>query len=143
MIPKKVGHKRMKPSGKSPTHLDQIRRLPCLLSGRPAEACHIRYADASHGKTDTGVARRPDDKWVVPLCPELHRLNKGCQHDANEREWWKQFGIDPLAVAEKLWEHRNSRITMERVIVMAQPWDEKIKRRVLEIMRNTKAKKGE
>lgn len=135
MIPKKVAHKRMKPSGKMPSHLDQIRQLPCLLSGGRAEAAHIRYADASHGKTETGVARKPDDKWAVPLSPLLHRLTTESQHAGNERAWWQQFKIDPLKVAELLWKHRDSRLTMERVIIMHQPWEEKIKHRVLQIMR--------
>ena len=126
-------HKKIKPSGKSPSHLDLIRQLPCLLSGRPAEAAHIRYADAARGKIDTGAARKPDDKWVVPLAPELHRLNKGCQHGSNEREWWAQFGIDPLQVVEELW--GKSRLHMERIIVRRQPWDEKIKARVRAILK--------
>ena len=133
MKPKVPKHKRMKPSGKSPTHLDLIRQLPCLLSGRPAEAAHVRYADAKYNKTESGVARKPDDKWCVPLCPELHRLNKGCQHDSDERAWWKQFGVDPLQVASLLW--GKSRFNMERVITMHQPWDEKYKTRVRQILK--------
>lgn len=139
--PKPGKPKRVKPSGKSPTHLDQIRRLPCLLSGGPAEAAHIRFADAAYDKPETGAGRKPDDRWCVPLSPLLHRLNKGCQHDSNEREWWAQFGVDPLKVAELLWKHRDSRITMERVIVMNQPWDAAVKVRIAQIMRNEKGRK--
>jgi hypothetical protein len=133
MRPKAPNHKRMKPSGKSPTHLDLIRQLPCLLSGRPAEAAHIRYADAKHGKAETGVGRKPDDRWTVPLCPELHRLLKGCQHDSDERAWWQQFGVDPLDVAGRLW--GRSRLNMERVITMRQPWDEKTKAKIRAILK--------
>lgn len=132
MKPKAPKHKR-RPSGKSPTHLDLVRSLPCILSGRPAEAAHIRYADAAHGKTETGAGRKPDDRWTVPLAPELHRLLKGCQHDSNERDWWAQFGIDPLAVAKQLW--GKNRLTMERVVIMNQPWDQEIKAKVLAILR--------
>jgi len=133
MKPKAPKHKRMKASGKSPTHLDLIRQLPCLLSGRPSEAAHVRYADASHGKSETGAGRKPDDRWVVPLCPELHRLNKGCQHDSDERAWWKQFGVDPLAVAKQLW--GKTRIGMERVVIMNQPWDEEAKAKIRAIIK--------
>lgn len=136
MRPKAPAHKRIKVSGKAPSHLDLIRQLPCLLSGKPAEAAHIRYADAAHGKTESGVARKPDDKWTVPLCPELHRLLDGCQHDSNERAWWKQFGIDPLAVAKRLW--GKNRIQMEGIIVMFSPWGEKEKARVREILKGGK-----
>lgn len=122
-------------AGSSPTYLDLIRQLPCILSGRPAEAAHIRYADAKHGKPDTGAARKPDDRWCLPLAPELHRMNKGCQHDTgDERAWWAQFGIDPLEVCSRLW--GKSRIQMERVIIMAQPWDPAIKAKVLAILKN-------
>ena len=138
--PKGVVRRNVRP-GKSPTHLDNIRMLPCVLSGGPAEACHVRYADAAHGKPDTGAGRRPDDRWTVPMSPMLHRLATESQHGGNERAFWEQFGIDPLALAEKLWEYRHSRITMERVVTMFTPWDQKIKARIMEIMRNGKKPK--
>lgn len=114
MKPKAPKHRKMKPSRKAPGHLDDIRRLPCILSGRPAEAAHIRYADAKHGKPITGMGQKPHDKYTVPLCPELHRLLKGCQHDSDERAWWAQFGIDPIAVALAL--YGKPRIEMEKLI---------------------------
>jgi hypothetical protein len=126
----------MKPSGKSPTHLDLIRQLPCLLSGRPAEAAHIRYADAAHGKGVSGMGRKPEDKWVVPLCPELHRLLNGCQHDSDEVGWWAQFRIDPLAVATELW--GKNHLMMERVIVLRTPSRPEIKARIAEILKGAK-----
>jgi hypothetical protein len=132
----KPKRKRVKPSGKSSTHLDMIRRLPCLLSGRPAEAAHIRYPDSRHGKQETGIGRKPDDKWTVPLCPELHRLLAGSQHNGSERKWWEQFKIDPLAVAIEL--YGKPLIHMERVIIRHQPWSPAIKARVLEILRGEK-----
>lgn len=124
----------MKPSGKMPSHLDQIRRLPCLLSGGQAEAAHLRFADASYGKEETGLGRKPDDKWCVPLSPILHRLAKNSQHSGNERAFWEQFGVDPLKVAVELWKHKDARITMERVIVAYQPWKPEIKLKIARIM---------
>lgn len=118
--PKVPKHKRMKPSRKAPGHLDDIRQLPCLLSGRPAEAAHIRYGDPKHGKPATGIGQKPHDKWTVPLCPELHRLLDGCQHDANERGWWKMFGVDPIEVALKL--YGKPRIEMERIVLAHRPY---------------------
>lgn len=82
------------------------------------------------------MGRKPDDRWAVPLCPELHRLLKGCQHDSEERAWWKQFRIDPLAVAKMLW--GRSRLEMERAIIMSQPWDEDVKGRVRAILKGAK-----
>lgn len=125
--------------GSSPTYLDIIRQLPCILSGRPAEAAHIRYADAKYNKPETGAGRRPDDKWCLPLAPELHRLNTGCQHDAgDEAAWWAQWGIDPLEICTNLW--GKSRIQMERVIIMAWPWDPQIRAKVLGILKNERRK---
>jgi hypothetical protein len=129
-------HKRIKPSGKSSTHLDLIRQLPCLLSGRPAEVAHIRYADADHGKEVTGMQRKPDDRWVVPLCPELHRMATACQHSADERKWWAQFGVDPLKVAEDLWGLNLAQ--MELVIEIRTPWKREIKARIAAILKGEK-----
>lgn len=128
-------HKRMKPSGKSPGYLDLIRQLPCILSGRPSEAAHVRYADPSHGKDITGMGRKPDDCWTLPLCPELHRLLDGCQHDSDERKWWKQFGFDPLHVCKLLWANRDGRQKMERIVSHFQPVKPEIKAIVASILK--------
>jgi hypothetical protein len=78
-------------------HLAWLRTLPCVVTGRrPVEAAHIRYADPIYGKRETGMGEKPDDRWCLPLCPEMHRS----QHDAgNERAWWEGKGIDPCRVA--------------------------------------------
>jgi hypothetical protein len=40
------------------------------------------------------------DEFAVPLCrehhPELHRRG-------DERRWWKDAGVDALAIAHELW----------------------------------------
>lgn len=79
------------------------------------------------------MGRKPDDKYVVPLAPILHRLATESQHSGNEREWWSQFKIDPIAVAKELW--GKNRIQMENVITMRSPWEPKVKDRIREIMR--------
>jgi hypothetical protein len=44
---------------------------------------------------------KPGDQWVVPLCNTHHRA----LHDSgNERVWWQNAKIDPLAEAERLWQ---------------------------------------
>lgn len=137
MKPKAPKHRRMKPSRKAPGHLDDIRKLPCLLSGRPAEAAHIRYADAKHGKTETGMQTKPHDRYVLPLCPALHRLVKGCQHDSNERDWWASMGIDdPVAIALEL--YGKPRIEMERIIERRRPWGDAHKIKIAKILRGEK-----
>lgn len=85
-------------------HLDLVRQLQCLACGaEPAEAAHIRYGDLLRGKPITGIGIRPDDKWTVPLCPRCHRFGKDCQHSMNEKVFWEQHRIDPIGVAEALY----------------------------------------
>jgi hypothetical protein len=92
------GQKR--PRVKLEDHLQFIRTLPCLVTGRrPVEAAHIRYADMRLGKRGTGMGEKPDDQWVVPLSPEAHRD----QHQHDEMAWWRSKGIDPVVVALALW----------------------------------------
>lgn len=137
MKPKAPHHRRIKPSRKNPSHLDDIRRLPCLLSGRPAEAAHLRFADARHGKPITGMQTKPDDRYALPLCPGLHRLLKGCQHDSSEREWWISMGIeDPVAIALEL--YGRPRIEMEKIIERRRPWGDEHKFKIAKILRGAK-----
>jgi len=77
-------------------HLAWIRTLPCLVTSQyGVEAAHIRYAAPAYGKRETGKAEKPDDRWTVPLSPEMHRS----QHDTNEQKFWEQHKIDPCQVA--------------------------------------------
>lgn len=90
---------------KSESYLHRIRQLPCLILGTaPSEAAHVRFADHRWGKPETGIGRKPDDRWTVPLSAEMHRLANDCQHAASERAFWKRHGIDPLEAASALWD---------------------------------------
>lgn len=86
-------------------HLAFIRTLPCLVSGSRycVEAAHIRYSDATWGKVNPGVGKKPDDKWTVPLSAARHRLDPDSQHNSDEREFWERHGIDPLPISRALW----------------------------------------
>jgi hypothetical protein len=103
MRPKAPKHRKNKRRLIDEGHLRMIRQLPCILSGLPAEAAHISYGDLEHDKPHNAMGIRADDKYVLPLAPELHRLAAGSQHNHNEREWWEQFGIDPVQIALRLW----------------------------------------
>ena len=88
----------------SASHLNMVRQLPCVLSGRPAEVAHISYGDLNHeNKPHNAMGIKADDVFCVPLCPSLHRLHPGSQHNHNEKLWWQQFGVDPVAIALRLW----------------------------------------
>ena len=100
-FPQSAGQKR--PRQKSPVHLDWLRTLPCVVTGQQAEAAHIRFGSWQHGKRETGMGERPDDKWCVPLSPEEHRLGNRSQHTMSERRYWNEKGIDPVIIAALLW----------------------------------------
>jgi hypothetical protein len=52
------------------------------------------------------MGSKPGDQWVVPLCIMHHRA----LHDAgNERAWWQEAKIDPLAEAARLWQQHQGR----------------------------------
>ncbi|MEF2073537.1 hypothetical protein [Consotaella aegiceratis] len=81
-------------------HLAFIRSLPSIISGLyGCEAAHVRYGDPRYRKKRTGRGQKPDDCWCVPLTPEEHRD----QHAENEALWWVKQGIDPLAIAQRLY----------------------------------------
>jgi hypothetical protein len=76
-------------------HLRFVASQPCLVCGRtPSDAHHIRFAE------QRAMGRKVSDKFTVPICRlhhrELHRRG-------NERAWWQNQGIEPLAVAATLW----------------------------------------
>lgn len=96
-----LGRGRKRPRKEDASHLDYIRSLPCIVTGRlnQVQAAHIRYGDLSYGKRETGAGEKPDDRWCLPL----HRDEHCDQHKHGEREWWIARGIDPLRVACALW----------------------------------------
>lgn len=105
--------------GDAPDYLALIRQLPCLYCGmEPSEAAHVRYASAAFGKA-SGLGKKPHDKFAVSLCAECHRLAKHAQHNRNEEAFWIGIDINPLLVAERLWERRFDPLAMRMVVVAA------------------------
>lgn len=77
-------------------HLEFVASQPCLLcERRPSDAHHLRFSQPS------ALGRRVSDEFTVPLCRSHHR---SLHRRGNEPEWWKENGIDPVGVAQKLWE---------------------------------------
>lgn len=86
------------PRIKDEKHLAFVRQLSCLVCHNPiqTEAAHVRMADPRIGKPMTGIAQKPDDFFVVPLCGEHHRS----QHKfGDEGAWWSIMGRDAVTVA--------------------------------------------
>ena len=93
-----------------PAFLWKIRRCQCVICGMQAEAAHVRMSSAKYGK-----ANGRNDQWVVPLCPGHHRLNPDAQHNSGEAAWWSRQEIDPLDVAQRLWEVRDNLEKMQKI----------------------------
>ncbi len=78
------------------THFKFVASQACLICGRtPSQAHQLKHAQLR------AMGRKPGDQWTVPLCAIHHRN----LHDhGNEATWWPSNNIDPLKVAESLWQ---------------------------------------
>lgn len=105
--------------GKPIDSLALVRLLPCLKCGmEPSEAAHVRFASAAFGKS-SGLGKKPDDRWALPLCADDHRLAKDAQHNRNEQDFWAEIGIQPLLVASQLYAQRTDFVAMHAVVIRA------------------------
>jgi len=105
---------------RSPDYLALIRQLPCLYCGVSpcGEAAHVRLASAAFGKS-SGLQKKPDDCWALPLCRDDHLNARHAQHKRSEAEFWQSLGINPLLVCERLWAKRGDFVAMEKVAMVA------------------------
>ncbi len=76
-------------------HLRYVASQPCIICARaPGHAHHLRFAQPR------ALGRKVGDDWTVPLCATNHRA----LHSAgDEKQWWKDKGIDPIAHAVRFW----------------------------------------
>lgn len=129
------------PRQQDESYLRLVASLPCLLSGRTVgvQAAHVRYADATRNKRAVGMAEKPDDMWVVPLCQELHVMCTGSQHHAgNEQGWWAYMGVDPICVASLLHSYEGRPEIMEDVVYAFRPRDTMSVQRIEAILRGAR-----
>jgi DNA recombination protein Rad52 len=76
-------------------HLRHIASQPCIICGRsPSQAHHLRFAQPK------ALGRKVSDEWTVPLCATHHR---SLHSVGNEKQWWKEKGLNPTAHAARLW----------------------------------------
>lgn len=107
------------PRGDDSTYLPLVRQLPCLKCGNePSEAVHVRFASAGFCKA-SGMQKKPDDAFCVPLCAGCHRLDRHAQHSRGERMFWAELGINPLLVAQRLYAQRGDLVAMRAVVLVA------------------------
>ena len=91
-------------------HLRFVATHPCLVCGRqPAEAHHLKYSQPS------ALGRKVSDAFTVPLCALHHR---DLHTTGNELAWWEKKKIDPLPVANDLWDVSRGREVTEEATVL-------------------------
>jgi hypothetical protein len=101
-----------------PAYLAQVRDCPCLYCGVDpcGEAAHVRLASAAFGKA-SGMQKKPEDRWALPLCRDDHLNARHAQHKRNEAEFWQALGINPLLVATRLYAQRGDLVAMRAVAI--------------------------
>jgi hypothetical protein len=82
-------------------HRRYVAALPCLVCGKsPCQAHHISFAQPR------ALGRKVSDEWTVPLCVKHHaELHKA----GNEKQWWRERHVDPIANALQLWRSEGAR----------------------------------
>jgi hypothetical protein len=76
-------------------HRTFVSAQACVVCGRePSDAHHLRFAQPR------ALGSKVSDEFTVPLCRSHHR---DVHRTGNEVAWWTQFGIEPLAIAYRLW----------------------------------------
>lgn len=104
---------------RNPDYRALVTQCPCLRCGmEPSESAHVRFASAAFGKA-SGLQKKPDDRFCVPLCAQCHRLDRDAQHNQGERAFWEAIDINPLLVAANLYAKRGDLVAMRAVCFVA------------------------
>jgi hypothetical protein len=86
---------------RNPDHLRFVAAQPCLICSRtPSDAHHLKFAQPH------ALGRKVSDEFTVPLCRTHHRQ---LHHAGNEAAWWIDLDVDPLPIAQGLWEQSNGK----------------------------------
>lgn len=81
---------------RSKAHLAFVAAQPCLVCRRePCDPHHLKFAQPR------ALSRKVSDEFTVPLCRTHH---DALHRHGNERAWWSNLNLDPLAVAKALWQ---------------------------------------
>lgn len=90
-----------------------VARLPCLAcmalgrehklrKRRGVQVAHVRMGDLEAGWRETGMAEKPSDYRVVPLCVDHHTNGPEAQHNVGEEPFWEWLGLRPFDVCSDL-----------------------------------------
>lgn len=106
-----------KREGRDEAYLAKVRQLPCCICGftGPVTVHHLK----STGQR--GGAMKSPDRFGLPLCQFPHGQDCHGEIEAagskNERKWFKDRGIEPLALAAALYAARLSVEGMRRILL--------------------------
>jgi hypothetical protein len=88
------------PRFRNKRHREFVAAQACVVCGRkPSDAHHLRFAQPR------ALGRKVSDEFTVPLCREHHRE---LHHRGDEARWWKDAGVDAIAIARALWAQTRS-----------------------------------
>jgi hypothetical protein len=94
-------------------HLKYVASRSCLVCGRqPSEPHHVRFAQK------LAFGRKVSDEFTVPLCRLHHRE---LHRSRNEPLWWKTARIEPLPIAQELWEATRPKAALQPVTGVSGP----------------------
>lgn len=104
--PERVAYVRQKPkAGAPPTaeerrHIARVAAMPCLVCG----ACPVQVHHVSASIHGGRITRSP--RHVTPLCFRHHKIEGGpaSVESLSHRGFYLRYGLDLLAVADKLWQ---------------------------------------
>jgi len=83
-------------------HLRFVANQLCLKCARwPSDSHHVTFAQPR------AMGMKVSDQFVVPLCRLHHR---DVHHARNELAWWRDLKIDPIEMANKLWQESHARL---------------------------------
>jgi hypothetical protein len=69
------------------------------LRRQPSGPHHLRFVQPR------ALGRKVSDEYAMPLCRTHHRE---VHRQGDEAAWWAPTGIDALAVAHRLWQHKGA-----------------------------------
>lgn len=119
-----------KRDGNSEKHLELIRKLPCIITGRePAGTAH--HLKTGPARKERGMGLTATDRWALPMNWDDH-LN-GVERVGSTRElaWFQERGIrDPYAVAKSLWDASPNFERMRQLVLSNLAHQPRKKRRV-------------
>jgi len=109
-IPKVMKHKPRKREGMSEKHLEMIRQLPCVVTGRrPVEAHHLLRGPS----VVRGIGIKAEDKWAIPVHPEVHHEIHAL---GNDQAYLEKHGINGTSLAQDLWNMSGDFTAMSRIV---------------------------